>query len=61
MSEIKGQLLGIVLAIAMFGIIFGLLQTSFGRTTQKVSDRMEDTAENDGYYEEVSDTDLYGA
>ena len=40
MSEIKGQLLGIVLAIALFGVVFGILVNSFGKTSTAIGNRM---------------------
>ena len=40
MSEIKGQLLGIVLAIGVFGFVFAAMTATF----QKVSKAVEDKA-----------------
>ena len=40
MSEIKGQLLGIVLTIAVFGVVLGVMVTAF----QKVSKAVENQA-----------------
>ena len=40
MSEIKGQLLGIVLAIGVFGVVFAAMTATF----QKVSKAVEDKA-----------------
>ena len=40
MSEIKGQLLGIVLTIAVFGVVFAAMTAAF----QKVSKSVEDKA-----------------
>lgn len=50
MSEIKGQLLGIVLAIALFGVVFGILVTSFGRSSTLIGNRMADVVETTGSY-----------
>lgn len=44
MSEIKGQLLGIILAIALFGIVFGVLTTAFRTTGATVASRMNEVA-----------------
>ena len=54
MSEIKGQLLGIVLAIALFGVVFGIMVTAFGRTSTSISSRMAETAETTGSYSEFA-------
>ena len=40
MAEIKGQLLGIVLAIGVFGVVFAAMTATF----QKVSKAVEDKA-----------------
>ena len=48
MSEIKGQLLGLVLAIAIFSIVFGVMTTMFFNTSRSIQDRAEDIA-SDGY------------
>lgn len=50
MSEIKGQLLGIVLAIALFGVVFGIMVTSFGRTSTAIGNRMDEVAQTSGEY-----------
>lgn len=42
MSEIKGQLLGIVLVVAVFGIVSTLLVTSFEKTAKTVQSKIED-------------------
>jgi len=44
MSEIKGQLLGIILAIALFGIVFGVLTAAFRSTGATVASRMDEVA-----------------
>ena len=46
MSEIKGQLLGIILVLAIFGAVAGLLMTAFQQTATDVSSKMNvDTIE----------------
>lgn len=50
MSEFKGQLLGLVLVIAIFGVITGILTTAFKSTATELADRMEDQV----YYTDVS-------
>lgn len=54
MSEIKGQLLGIVLAIALFGVVFGLLVNSFGRASTSIGNRMAETVTTSGQYVEAA-------
>lgn len=36
MSEVKGQILGIVLVLALFGIVAGLMKSSFGTYKTKI-------------------------
>ena len=43
MSEIKGQLLGIVLVIAVFGAIAGVLYTAFSSSAESVKTKMNIT------------------
>ena len=54
MSEIKGQLLGIVLAIALFGVVFGILVNSFGRTSTAIGNRMTEVASTSAQYVEAA-------
>lgn len=54
MSEIKGQLLGIVLAIALFGVVFGVLVNAFGRTSSAISSRMVEVANTTTTYVDVA-------
>ena len=54
MSEVKGQLLGIVLAIALFGIVFGIMVNSFGRTSTIIGNRMVEVASTSSVYQEVA-------
>ena len=41
MSEIKGQLLGIVLTVALFGIVSAALVVAFQNTSKKVAEEVE--------------------
>lgn len=50
MSEIKGQLLGIVLAIALFGVVFGILVNSFGKTSTAIGNKMTEVASTSAVY-----------
>ena len=52
MSEIKGQLLGIILTIAVFGVVFGVLMASFKNSASSIGVRM-DEAMYQKYEEEV--------
>ena len=45
MSEVKGTLLGIVLAISVFTIVFGIITIAVRNTSKTVSSRMKDSAE----------------
>lgn len=45
MSEIKGQLLGIVLVVAVFGVVGGVLVTSFETAASNVAEKIEDVSE----------------
>ena len=45
MSEVKGTLLGIVLAISVFTIVFGIITLAVRQTSTTVSSRMRDSAE----------------
>jgi hypothetical protein len=42
MSEIKGQLLGIVLVVTIFGAISGILYTAFQTSAQDVASKITD-------------------
>ena len=44
MSEIKGQLLGIILVLAVFGTVLGVLTTAFQHSAETIQDRIEDAA-----------------
>lgn len=43
MSEIKGQLLGIILVIAVFGVVATALTAAFKTTTENVGKKMEES------------------
>lgn len=44
MSEIKGQLLGLVLAIAIFSIVFGAMTAMFLNTSNSIAEKAENIA-----------------
>ena len=56
MSEVKGTLLGIVLAISVFSIVFGIITLAVKDSADTVSSRMSDTAsqEQDVWTSQVS-------
>ena len=41
MSEIKGALLGVVLTIAIFGVIFTTMKLTFDNTADAISERVD--------------------
>lgn len=41
MSEIKGQLLGIVLVVAVFGVVGGVLVTAFSKSAKNIGAKIE--------------------
>lgn len=45
MSEVKGTLLGIVLAISAFSLVFGIITAAIRRASNTVSDRIDENAE----------------
>jgi len=45
MSEVKGTLLGIVLAISAFTIVFGIISLAVKNTSNTISSRMKDASE----------------
>lgn len=45
MSEVKGTLLGIVLAISVFSIVFGIITLAVRQSSTTVSGRINDSAE----------------
>lgn len=44
MSEIKGQLLGIILVIAVFGVVLAAMSAAFLSSSQAIQSRVEDAA-----------------
>lgn len=40
MSEIKGQLLGIILTISIFGVVLGAMITAFTTASKSIGDKM---------------------
>lgn len=50
MSEIKGQLLGIILTISIFGIVLAAMATSFGKMGDSIGERMEEVATTEVTY-----------
>ena len=47
MSEVKGTLLGIVLALSIFSIVFTLITFAVNNAAISVSERIEETGDND--------------
>ena len=45
MSEIKGTLLGIVLAISLFSIVFGIITVAMNTNSHTVADKMRDSVQ----------------
>lgn len=45
MGEIKGSLLGIVLAVAVFGIVFSIITLAIKKSSDTVSIRISDASE----------------
>ncbi len=41
MSEIKGQLLGMVLVLAIFAIVGSVLYAVFNKTAEKIGDKVD--------------------
>lgn len=50
MSEIKGQLLGIVLVVAIFGVVGGVLVSAFHEAADDLSDKITTTEEPTSTY-----------
>lgn len=44
MSEIKGQLLGIILTISIFGIVIAAMAAAFTTASQSISKKITDAA-----------------
>ena len=45
MSEVKGTLLGIVLAISVFTIVFGIITLAIKQSSNDVSSRIKESAQ----------------
>ena len=45
MSEVKGSLLAIVLAVSVFGVVFGIINLAMKNSADSISQRIKDTAE----------------
>ena len=45
MSEVKCTLLGIVLAVSVFAIVFGIITLSVNRSSNTIAGRMKDSVE----------------
>lgn len=56
MSEIKGTLLSIILAITVFGIVFGAITIAIKENTKKVSDRFTEAVEFESDDDELAKT-----
>ena len=47
MSEIKGQILGIIIVLMIFGVVSGAMVAMFNNLTQSVSDNVAEIASED--------------
>ena len=47
MSEVKGALLAIVLAIAVFGAVLSIVSIAMKQSAQTVADRMDEAADKE--------------
>ena len=45
MSEVKGTLLAIVLAVAVFGVVFGIISVAMHESAESIAGRMTESAE----------------
>ena len=45
MSEVKGTLLAIVLAVSVFGVVYGIINLAMKNSADSISQRIKDTAE----------------
>lgn len=57
MSEIKGQLLGVLLVIAVFGAVSAVLFTAFKSSANKVVEKFDPTIQEVSQVAVVSSTD----
>ena len=51
MSEIKGQILGIILVLAIFGSIAGVLMTLFNNKASNLESKLDNEVSNVNEYE----------
>lgn len=51
MSEIKGQILGIILVLAIFGSIAGVLMALFNNTASNLESKLDNEVSNVNEYE----------
>ena len=51
MSEIKGQILGIIIVLAIFGSIAGVLMTLFNNTASNLESKLDNEVSNVNEYE----------
>ena len=47
MSEVKGTLLTIILAISVFAIVFAVITVAINRNSNSVAERMHDTVQSE--------------
>ena len=47
MSELKGQILGVILVLVLFGTISGVLTAAFGAYSRKIKDEVKETTGED--------------
>ena len=47
MSEVKGTLLAIVLAIAVFGLVFGVITVAMKQSADSIAQRMGEAADRE--------------
>ena len=59
MSEVKGTLLAIVLAVAVFGVVFGIISLAMKQSAESVDNRMSDAAEIEPDFSNPGSTVVY--
>lgn len=57
MSEVKGTLLTIVLAVSVFGIVFGIITAAIKKNADTVSERMDEAVLSE--VKPTTDSQLY--
>ena len=60
MSELKGQLLGIILVISVFGVLLGILTAAFQHSAETIQSRVEEAAYTNSDTEEGPEIDPNG-